>query len=327
MGIGKSFSNIWKNLTNLNKEFTETTSRPAIMQPYMATDTGAKLPIFPFPLIMIYELSDNVDALRIPIETLNREIFKNGFEVVEKFMYKCTNCGKEFENKPVAGESDDEPPGAGGNAPQPEPAKTPLEPDSKVTKAIPAILAIGGVVTKGDKVVQQGDKRKKDKVECDSCGNKDLIRPEPTHRKVLERLYKENVNNNEQTMKQVMRQIERDLEIADNAYLLLLKNYWIDPTKREIVPEKTEIKEILRIDPPQVAMIADSDGRVGYDDKRIPVYVCPKFEHRDKRLTKDRCPRCGTKALKAVVEVSSVYSIGIPQPKRVIYGEGEINQV
>jgi hypothetical protein len=33
---------------------------------------------------------------------------------------------------------------------------------------------------------------------------------------------------------------------------------------------------------------------------------------------------CGTKALKAVVEVNSVYSIGIPQPKRVIYGEGEI---
>jgi hypothetical protein len=35
----------------------------------MSTDTGAKLPIFPFPLIMIYELADNIDALRIPIET------------------------------------------------------------------------------------------------------------------------------------------------------------------------------------------------------------------------------------------------------------------
>ena len=110
MGISKSFSNVWKNLTNLTKEYTETTSRPAIMQPYMPTDTGAKLPIFPFPLIMIYELADNVDALRIPIETLNREIFKNGFEVTEKFKYKCKNCGKEFDLKPVAGDSDDEPP-------------------------------------------------------------------------------------------------------------------------------------------------------------------------------------------------------------------------
>ena len=82
------------------KSWTETTSRPAIMQPYMATDTGAKLPIFPFPLIMIYELADNIDALRIPIETLNRESFKNGMEVVERFQYKCLNCGKEFKYKP-----------------------------------------------------------------------------------------------------------------------------------------------------------------------------------------------------------------------------------
>ena len=68
-----------------NKGYTETTTRPSIAQPYMSTDTGAKLPIFPFPLIMIYELADNIDALRIPIETLNREMFKNGFEVVEKW--------------------------------------------------------------------------------------------------------------------------------------------------------------------------------------------------------------------------------------------------
>ena len=68
-----------------NKGYTETTTRPSIAQPYMSTDTGAKLPIFPFPLIMIYELADNIDALRIPIETLNREMFKNGFEVTEKY--------------------------------------------------------------------------------------------------------------------------------------------------------------------------------------------------------------------------------------------------
>jgi len=310
MGRFDSFRNVWKNLTTLTKEYTETTSRPAIMQPYMATDTGAKLPIFPFPLIMIYELADNIDGLRIPIETLNREIFKNGWEVTEKFKYKCTNCGKEFDLKPVAGESDDEPPGS--NEPEKEPAKEPLKPDSQKEKA-------------EDKpgVIRQNDKRKKEDVECDSCGSKDLIRPEPTHRKVLEALYKKPVNNNEQNITQIMRQIERDLEIADNAYLLLLKNYYIKPNG-EIDAEKTEIKEILRVDPPQVAMIADSDGRIGYDDKRIPVYICPRFEHRDKRLTKPICPRCGCKAIKAVVEVSSVYSIGIPQPKRVIYGEGEV---
>ena len=80
---------------------TGKTVRPSITQPYMSTDTGAKLPIFPFPLIMIYELANNIDALRIPIETINREMFKNGFEIVEKFKYKCTDCSKEFEYPPL----------------------------------------------------------------------------------------------------------------------------------------------------------------------------------------------------------------------------------
>ena len=88
--------------------------------------------------------------------------------------------------------------------------------------------------------------------------------------------------------------------------------------------EKTEIKEILRIDPPQVAMIADSDGRIGFDDKRNKVWVCPRFEHRDKRLLQPTCERCGAEGIKAIIEVNSVYSLGIPQPKRVIYGEGEV---
>ena len=63
----------------INKAYageTGKTVRPSITQPYMSTDTGAKLPIFPFPLIMIYELANNIDALRIPIETINREMSK-----------------------------------------------------------------------------------------------------------------------------------------------------------------------------------------------------------------------------------------------------------
>ena len=114
------------------------------------------------------------------------------------------------------------------------------------------------------------------------------------------------------------------MEISDNAYCLCLKNYFIDDTTGKIDHDKTVIKEYLRIDPPQVAMIADSDGRLGFDDKRNKLYVCPRFEHRDKRLTEPVCDRCGAEALKAIMEVNSVYSIGIPQPKRVVYGEGEV---
>ena len=273
MGV---IDNIRKAFTsNVNKGYTESTTRPSISQPYMATDTGAKLPIFPFPLIMIYDLADTIDAIRIPIETINREMFKNGFEIVERFKYKCMNCSKEFQYAPNVHE----------------------EGEAKIDMS---------------------------KVQCDSCMSYDMKRPVPTHRKILEDMMSKPINGNMQNMEDLSRQLERDLEIADNAYMLLLKNYWIDDTTGEIDPEKTEIKELLRIDPPQVAMIADSDGRIGYDDKRQKIWVCPRFEHRDKRQYTDRCDVCNAHCLKAILEVNSVYSIGIPHPKRVIYGEGEI---
>ena len=282
-----------------NKSYTETTTRPSVAQPYMSTDTGAKLPIFPFPLIMIYELADNIDALRIPIETLNREIFKNGFEVVEKYKYKCNNCAKEFQYQPLATDIPDDQAFEANNDPEsPQPRKKALPPPT--TDAL------------------------QDAVQCDTCGSTDLKRPRPENRKILEDMLDQPVNGNQQTLEDVTRQLERDLEISDNAYLLCLKNYWIDDKTGKIDHKRTNIKEYLRIDPPQVAMIADSDGRIGFDDKRNALFVCPRFEHRDKRLTEPRCDRCGAEALKAVMEVNSVYSIGIPQPKRVVYGEGEV---
>jgi len=291
-----------------SKSFTESTVRPSIAQPYMATDTGAKLPIFPFPLIMIYELADNVDALRIPIETVNREMFKNGFEIVEKWKFKCANCSKEFQYAPLAGDIRDEQPNSTNEDNESTIGSTT---SSKATK-------------KPQFPVRQPSSNLEGPLQCDTCGSHDLRRPTPENRLVLEDMLNNPVNANEQSLEDVIRMLERDLEIADNAYLLVLKNYWIDDATGEIDNEKSEIKELIRVDPPQVAMIADSDGRVGYDDKHNPVFVCPKFEHRGKRLTGDRCDVCGTKALKAIIEVNSVYSIGIPQPKRVIYGEGEV---
>ena len=302
MGRLSGFKEFLTGRQGVDKAYTNTTTRPSIAQPYMATDTGAKLPIFPFPLIMIYELADNIDALRIPIETLNREIFKNGFEIVEKWKFKCTNCGKEFQYEPLITDLPDDQPFQSNEDNQ----DNSLPKTSRRT----ANKTRQGIV--------------KDDVQCDGCGNTKLLRPEPRNRKILEGLLNESINSNEQSLEDVARQLERDLEVADNAYLLVLKNYWIDDSTGLISEKKTEIKEMLRIDPPQVAMIADSDGRIGYDDKRNEIFVCPRFEHRDKRLTSNTCDQCGAQALKAVMEVNSVYSIGVPQPKRVIYGEGEV---
>ena len=282
MGFVDKFKSVFRST---NKSYTNTTSRPSIAQPYMSTDTGAKLPIFPFPLIMIYELADNIDAIRIPIETINREMFKNGFEVTERFKYRCDDCGKEFEYKPLSTDTPDD--------------------------------------SHAEEILEEKEETKQ-LMQCDTCGSNKLVRPDPHNRKVLQKLIDKPINGNNQTIEDVARQLERDLEIADNAYMLLLKNYFINDSTGKIDHDKTEIKEVIRIDPPQVAMIADSDGRIGFDDKRNKIWVCPRFEHRDRRLQEPVCERCGAEGIKAVLEVNSVYSLGIPQPKRVIYGEGEV---
>lgn len=322
----------------LNKSvWTENTTRPSILNPYMSTDSGAKLPIFPFPLMMIYELADNTDSLRIPIEALNREIFKNGFEVIEKYKYKCTNCGKEFQYKPTKEESQLSESGkpdmnGGDDSSEADQTEQPVG-DSDVSKSFEKIGQISqedlGKLqqrqseSNGGKGALDGSiDPQKETLMCDDCGNTDLVRPEPKHRKILERLYRHEVNGNGQTLKDLSQALERDLEIADNAYMLLLKSYEIDETTREISGER--IAEVLRIPPAQVAMIADSDGRIGYDDNGNQIFVCPQYDHRNKRLTQPYCDRCGIKAIPAVLEVNSVYSAAVPQPKRIVYGRGEV---
>lgn len=92
-------------LKELKKDFTEMYNqaqlRPNIDQLYMTRETGGKIPIYPIPIITAYELAKNVDGLGIPLQSLRREIFKNGLEVAQRFMYKCNSCGKEFKDKPV----------------------------------------------------------------------------------------------------------------------------------------------------------------------------------------------------------------------------------
>ena len=161
------------------KSMTETTVRPSISQPYMATDTGAKLPIFPFPLIMIYELADNVDSLRIPIETVNREMFKNGFEIVEKYKYKCNNCAKEFQYKPLKEAIKDE------------------EPQS--TNENNADTIGSASTEKAVKNPKENEQGNDEALQCDTCLSTDLLRPKPENRKILEDILYNPVNANQQT--------------------------------------------------------------------------------------------------------------------------------
>jgi len=57
---------------------------------------GVRVPWFPLPLKTLYDVAYYSDILRNIIHALKTELFRHGFEIEEKFVQKCLNCGKEF---------------------------------------------------------------------------------------------------------------------------------------------------------------------------------------------------------------------------------------
>lgn len=285
MGIA-SFLNKFNFVTKRSTQFTV---RPTVTTPMMSTDTGAKLPIFPFPMAMIVEIAKTVDAVRIPIDTLNREMFKNGFEIQERYKYKCNDCGKTFEYPP--------------------------QKEGKVTD-------ISEISNEDVKNI------KDDSLVCDTCDGQDIIKPIPANRKRLEDLMSKPVNGNGQSFEEVSRQLEQDLEIFDMAFLLTSPTYEINDQTGE--SKIKEYVEYLRIDPPSIAFIVDADGRLGYTDTGAKVMICPDPAHRKENLMyvtgdeKAYCQLCGAIGIPAWFEVNTVYGLGVPTPKRVVYAKGEI---
>ena len=76
-------------------------NRPPLSYPLMTTGSGSKIPMLPYPRSYAHNLAVTVDALRIPIDVLNRETIRNGFEILPYYRYECQRCGKEYHNKPI----------------------------------------------------------------------------------------------------------------------------------------------------------------------------------------------------------------------------------
>lgn len=78
-------------------------------------------------------------------------------------------------------------------------------------------------------------------------------------------------NENNQTMKDVLKMFEQNLDITDDAYLVLAKSYSF--LNGEIVGSTP--KEIFSAHPAYMRIISDSEGRRGYNDSGEKVYVDP----------------------------------------------------
>lgn len=112
----------------------------------------------------------------------------------------------------------------------------------------------------------------------------------------------EKINENGQSLIDLLSDIEDDLNLIDNAYIMAVKRYYIDDEKNEIV--KSKVVEFVRADPLKMKLIIGKDGEYGVEEDGKRIRFCVK--HRDRKLREEdvKCPVCGlnTYYAKFVVE-------------------------
>ena len=127
-------------------------------------------------------------------------------------------------------------------------------------------------------------KHEKETDVCRNCGSKDLRVPSQDQINYAEKFFDGYINRSEQKLIDVLKEIETDLNIADDAYLILVKEYYLDD-KGNVVLHK--IKEMYRGDPLTMYIDVDEEG-----DRGEAHYTC--ITHREIYDTDPlaRCPVC-----------------------------------
>ena len=121
---------------------------------------------------------------------------------------------------------------------------------------------------------------------CPTCGD-EVREPEPNEL-VYPRWLLKQENSMEQDFIHILYEIEKDLDIVDDAFLILVKEYYVEPETSEILFFR--VKEVIRGDPIFMRIVSDKRGVRGGRYK-----VCPL--HRDQISypgQEDDCPICGS---------------------------------
>ncbi len=98
------------------------------------------------------------------------------------------------------------------------------------------------------------------------------------------------INDNNQSLKDVSRMYEQDENIYDDGYLVAINDY-IFTGNGEILDANT--KEIIRASPTVMAIIADSEGRLGYTQEGKKIFV--SVTDRGRVITEDEANARGMK--------------------------------
>jgi len=143
------------------------------------------------------------------------------------------------------------------------------------------------------KCLKCGTESTNDVQECEECKFRLLRKPDIKEKKVLEELLK-SCNTNRQTLLDFLRQIERDFETFDDAFVLFHYDYGFDALGEMV---KKDLKEILQLDPVWIKFVQDRAFNFGYNSSGERIYVC--LQHRTFEQKSDRCNICNLKTYPA----------------------------
>ena len=108
--------------------------------------------------------------------------------------------------------------------------------------------------------------------ECRMCGGADFQSPD-ADQILYPRWFVKQRNGMDQSFTDVLREVEWDLDIVDDGFIVLIKEYFLDPDSGKI--EFFRVKEMMRGDPTFLRLVADKRGVRGGR-----YLICPV--HRDK---------------------------------------------
>ena len=102
-----------------------------------------------------------------------------------------------------------------------------------------------------------GKKHQKPVTECSRCGSEELRLPDPKQLEYIEKFLDRYVNKSEQLFIDVLRELEDDLNTMDDAYIVMVKEYFLDGNGKI---RMHRVKELYRGDPVTMYIYADENG-------------------------------------------------------------------
>ena len=130
-----------------------------------------------------------------------------------------------------------------------------------------------------------GSKHEAPVEQCKDCGATELVKPDPQQLKFASKFLDGYVNKSDQMFIDVMKELEDDLNIMDDAYIILVKEYFMD-ANGDIRMHR--IKEIYRGDPVTMALYTDEEGTKG-----VAGFTCLKHREIISTESTDDCDECG----------------------------------